>query len=239
MLDSGAGTALPVLRQHSWEKFTVPLRPCIMDRTAAAPTRRVSSLPQFNISTSTLAFDQHFTTNAKGILLLAEILTGMLVWILIGGTDYFRLSTLCWVMFVSILLWILTICLFIIYLTGVHSRIPQIPWTTLSLCFNCAAAALYLVTAVVEAFCVGQATRGRHNYNCWAASAVSAQMSMRALLVFASLLNNLRRGCAWSLRDPKVDQMILTEAERGQLTASWMMKNILPRCCVDFLQCLM
>ncbi|XP_016527728.1 CKLF-like MARVEL transmembrane domain-containing protein 8b isoform X1 [Poecilia formosa] len=142
-----------------------------MDRTAASPTRRVSPLPQFNISTSTLAFDQHFTTNAKGILLQAEILSGMLVWILIGGTDYFRLSALCWVMFVSILLWILTICLFIIYLTGVHSRIPQIPWTTLSLCFNCAAAALYLVTAVVEAVCVGQATRGRYNYNCWAASA--------------------------------------------------------------------
>ncbi|XP_043973798.1 CKLF-like MARVEL transmembrane domain-containing protein 8b isoform X1 [Gambusia affinis] len=174
MLDSGAGPALPVLRRHSWEKFTVPLCPCIMDRTAAAPNRRVSSLPQFNISTSTLAFDQHFTTNAKGILLLVEILTGMLVWILIGGTDYFRLSALCWVMFVSILLWILTICLFIIYLTGVHSRIPQIPWTTLSLCFNCAAAALYLVTAVVEAVCVGQATRGRHNYYCWAASAFFA-----------------------------------------------------------------
>ncbi|KAM4735276.1 LOW QUALITY PROTEIN: CKLF-like MARVEL transmembrane domain-containing protein 8b [Anableps anableps] len=160
---------LPLLQRHSWEKFTVPLCPCIMDRTAVVPTRRVSSLPQFNISTSTLAFDQHFN-NAKGILLLAEILSGMLVWILIGGTDYFHLSALCWVMFVTILLWILTICLFIIYLTGVHNRIPHIPWTTLSLCFNCSAAALYLVTAVIEAVIVNQAIRGRHNYRCWAAS---------------------------------------------------------------------
>ncbi|XP_047212668.1 CKLF-like MARVEL transmembrane domain-containing protein 8b isoform X1 [Girardinichthys multiradiatus] len=105
-----------------------------MDRTAVVPTRRGSSLPQFNTSTSTLAFDQHFTTNAKGILLLAEILSGMLVWILIGGTDYFHLSALCWVMFVAILLWILTICLLVIYLTRAHNRIPQIPWTTLCGC---------------------------------------------------------------------------------------------------------
>ncbi|MEQ2287659.1 hypothetical protein AMECASPLE_014942 [Ameca splendens] len=89
---------------------------CIMDRTAVVPTRRGSSLPQFNTSTSTLAFDQHFTTNAKGILLLAEI----------------------------------------------------------SLCFNCSAAALYLVTAVVDVITVNQAIRGRHNYNCWAASAFFA-----------------------------------------------------------------
>lgn len=140
----------------------------------------------------------------------------MLVWILVGGTDYFHLPALCWVMFLSILFWILTVSLFIIYLTGVHNRIPQIPWTTLvthkhmqilhkqaallfllktifpefcklflkpvilclclyqSLCINCIATALYLVTAVVDALSVNQDVRGRHNYNCWAASAVRA-----------------------------------------------------------------
>ena len=56
---------------------------------------------------------------------------GMLVWILVGGTEYFHLSALCWVMFVAILCWVLTICLFIMYLTGAHNRIPQVPWTTL------------------------------------------------------------------------------------------------------------
>lgn len=140
----------------------------------------------------------------------------MLVWILVGGTDYFHLPALCWVMFLSILFWILTVSLFIIYLTGVHNRIPQVPWTTLvthrhmqilhkqaallfllktifpefcklvlkpvilclclyqSLCINCIATALYLVTAVVDALSVNQDVRGRHNYNCWAASAVRA-----------------------------------------------------------------
>lgn len=64
-------------------------------------------------------------------VLFSPQLSGMLVWILVGGTDYFYLSALCWVMFVSILLWILTICLFVIYLTAFHNRMPQIPWTTL------------------------------------------------------------------------------------------------------------
>ncbi|XP_034731120.1 CKLF-like MARVEL transmembrane domain-containing protein 8b [Etheostoma cragini] len=127
-----------------------------------------------NVSTSTLAFDQHFTTTAQGILLLAEIVFGMLVWILVGGTEYFHLSALCWVMFLAILCWVLTVGLFLIYLTGIQNRILQVPWTTLSLCFSCSAAAVYLVTAVVDTLSVSQAVRGRHSYNCWAASAFFA-----------------------------------------------------------------
>ncbi|KAM4579632.1 CKLF-like MARVEL transmembrane domain-containing protein 8b isoform 2-T2 [Odontesthes bonariensis] len=153
---------------------TLALCPGIMERLAVGTTRRGPSLPPYNTSTSTLAFDQHFTTTARGILHLAEIVCGMLVWILVGGTDYFHLPALCWVMFVTISFWILTICLFIIDLTRAQNWIPRIPWTTLLLCFNCSAAALYLVTAVVEALTVNQAIRGRHNYNCWAASAFFA-----------------------------------------------------------------
>ncbi|XP_017265402.1 CKLF-like MARVEL transmembrane domain-containing protein 8b [Kryptolebias marmoratus] len=148
-----------------------------MDRTTVVSTRREPQLPQCNTSTSTLAFDQHFTTTTRGKLLLAEIVCGMMAWILVGGTDYFHLSALCWVMFVSILLWILTVCLFIIYLTGAHNRITHIPWNTVSLCFNCSAAGLYLVTAVVNALTVNWAVKGRHNYNCWAASAFFASLT--------------------------------------------------------------
>ncbi|KAM7420343.1 hypothetical protein PAMA_014861 [Pampus argenteus] len=145
-----------------------------MERDAVTLARRSPPVPEYNTSTSTLAFDQHLTTTPKGILLMAEIVCGMLVWILVGGTEYFHLSALCWVMFVSILCWVLTICLFIIYLTGAHNRIQQVPWTTLSLCLNSSATALYLVTAIVDAVSVNQAIRGRHNYNCWAASAFFA-----------------------------------------------------------------
>ncbi|XP_047454175.1 CKLF-like MARVEL transmembrane domain-containing protein 8b, partial [Mugil cephalus] len=153
------------------------LHQCIMERPAVATARRSPTVPDYNTSTSTLAFDQHFTTTGKGILLLAEIVCGMLVWILVGGTDYFHLSALCWVMFVAISFWVLTVCLFLIYLTGAHNRITQIPWTTVSLCFDCSATALYLVTAVVDALSVNQAIRGRHNYNCWAGSAFFASLT--------------------------------------------------------------
>ncbi|XP_042280456.1 CKLF-like MARVEL transmembrane domain-containing protein 8b [Thunnus albacares] len=145
-----------------------------MERDAVVLARRSPPIPEYNTSTSTLAFDQHFTMTAKGILLMAEIVFGMLVWILVGGTEYSSLPALCWVMFVSILCWVLTICLFIIYLTGVHNRIPQVPWTTVSLCVHGGATVLYLVTAVIDALSVTQAIRGRHNYNCWAASAFFA-----------------------------------------------------------------
>lgn len=56
---------------------------------------------------------------------------GMMVWILLGGTEYFHLSALCWVMFFATSCWVLTICLFIVYLTGAHSRMSQVPWTAL------------------------------------------------------------------------------------------------------------
>ncbi|KAM3872810.1 CKLF-like MARVEL transmembrane domain-containing protein 8b [Diretmus argenteus] len=148
-----------------------------MEGAAVVSARRSPSVPGYHLSTSTLAFDQHFTTTPRGILLLAELVCGLLVWILVGGTNYFHVSALGWVMFVAILYWVLTAFLFIIYLTGAHNRIPQFPWTTLSLCFDSSAVVLYLVTAVVDAFSVSQAIKGRHNYNCWAASTFFAFLS--------------------------------------------------------------
>ncbi|XP_003966005.2 CKLF-like MARVEL transmembrane domain-containing protein 8b [Takifugu rubripes] len=141
-----------------------------MERNAAISVHETPSGPERTIANSTLAFDQPFTTTAKGLLLLAEILSGTMVWILIAGTEYFHVPALCWVMFVAILFWLLTIFLFIIYLIGAHKRMPFVPWNTVSLCLNCSAAALYLLTAAIEALSVSQATRGRHNYRCWAAS---------------------------------------------------------------------
>ncbi|XP_041649980.1 CKLF-like MARVEL transmembrane domain-containing protein 8b [Cheilinus undulatus] len=167
-----------------------------MDRAAVVTSPRTPAAPECNISTSTLAFDQHFTTDIRGILFLAEIVFGMLVWILVGGTDYFLLPALCWVMFVSVLFWVLTLCLFVIYLTGVHHRIPQVPWTTLTLCLNCSATALYLVTAVVDAISVHQAIRGRHNYNCWAASAFFAFLTTLCY-TGSSYLNY----CSWKSKE--------------------------------------
>lgn len=55
---------------------------------------------------------------------------GLLVWTLIGGTEYFRVSAFGWVMFVAVFYWVLTVFFLIIYLTMAYTRIPQVPWTT-------------------------------------------------------------------------------------------------------------
>ncbi|XP_072317104.1 CKLF-like MARVEL transmembrane domain-containing protein 8b [Eucyclogobius newberryi] len=142
-----------------------------MDRAVMRSTSRGPALPQTSISS--LALNQPVMT-PKGLLLIAEILFGLLVWLLIGGTEYFHLPSLCWVIFVAILCWILTLILFIIYVTGVPTRAPNIPWTTLFFYVNTSATVLYFIAAVVNTATANEATRGRHNYKCWAASACFA-----------------------------------------------------------------
>lgn len=48
---------------------------CIMERPAAVPVHRSPSVPDYNTSTFTLAFDKHFTATAQGLLLQAEIVS--------------------------------------------------------------------------------------------------------------------------------------------------------------------
>ncbi|XP_070296136.1 LOW QUALITY PROTEIN: CKLF-like MARVEL transmembrane domain-containing protein 8 [Salvelinus sp. IW2-2015] len=122
-----------------------------------------------NFATSTLACDRHFFRTATGLLVFAEIVFGLLVWMLIAGTEYFRVSAFGWVMFVAILYWVLTVIFLIIYLTTAYNRIPQVPWTTVGLFFNSSATVMYLVAAAVDAASTA-AVKGRHNYNCWVAS---------------------------------------------------------------------
>lgn len=125
-------------------------------------------------STSTLAYDKLFICSANGLFTLIEIVFGLLVWMLVGGTDYLQVPALAWVMLVSVLCWILTVCLLLIGLISVHTRFPQIPWNTLVLCFNSMAAVLYTTAAVVDAASITQAIRGRHSYNSWIASTIFA-----------------------------------------------------------------
>ncbi|CAL8248476.1 unnamed protein product [Lota lota] len=147
-----------------------------MEGATEAPGRSPGPSPPDNISSlsSTLAFDQHLAASPKGLLLMAEITSGLLVWVLVGGTEYSHVPALGWVMFVAILYWVLTIGLFIVYLSRAHVRVTWVPWNTVSVCFNSSATVLYLVNAAVSAASVSRATRGRHNYNCWASSAFFA-----------------------------------------------------------------
>ncbi|XP_032264751.1 CKLF-like MARVEL transmembrane domain-containing protein 8 isoform X1 [Phoca vitulina] len=98
---------------------------------------------------------------------------GLLVWTLIAGTEYFRVPAFGWVMFVAVFYWVLTVFFLIIYITMTYTRIPQVPWTTVGLCFNGSAFVLYLSAAVVDASSVSP-ERDSHNFNSWAASSFFA-----------------------------------------------------------------
>ncbi|XP_044862866.1 CKLF-like MARVEL transmembrane domain-containing protein 8 [Mauremys mutica] len=124
-------------------------------------------------STSTLAYDREFLRTAPGVLMLAEIVLGLLVWTLIAGTEYFLYPAFGWVMFVAVFYWVLTVFFLIIYMTMTYTRIPQVPWTTMGLCFNGSAFILYLIAAIVDASSVTN-EQNSHNYNSWAASSFFA-----------------------------------------------------------------
>ncbi|KAJ8004863.1 hypothetical protein DPEC_G00140720 [Dallia pectoralis] len=132
-----------------------------------------SSRNSEDFTTSTLAYDRTFIHTAPGILVLAEIVFGLMVWTLIGGTEYFRVPAFGWVLFVAILYWVLTLIFLILYLTVVK-RIPRVPWKTVGLCFNGSATVMYAVATAVDAASISKGVRGRYNYNCWTASTIFA-----------------------------------------------------------------
>ncbi|XP_066539951.1 CKLF-like MARVEL transmembrane domain-containing protein 8b [Hoplias malabaricus] len=141
-----------------------------VDRENRASAR--SSLESGGLTHSTLAYDKGFLCTPAGALMLGETVCGLLVWTLLGGTEYLNVPALGWVMFVSVVCWVLTVCLLIMYLTTAHTKIPQVPWTVLGLCFNSSAAVLYVTAAVINAASVNQAIRGRYYYMSWLASTV-------------------------------------------------------------------
>ncbi|XP_063159998.1 CKLF-like MARVEL transmembrane domain-containing protein 8 [Candoia aspera] len=127
----------------------------------------------FSSSSSTLAYDKEFLKTIPGVLMVAEIVLGLLVWTLIAGTEYFLYPVFGWIMFVAVFYWILTLFFLIIYITMTYTRIPQVPWTTVGLCFNGSALLLYLIAAISEACAVTQELDS-HSYNSWAASSFFA-----------------------------------------------------------------
>lgn len=71
----GLGQELPLLQRQTDREHVARPRQCTMERHAMMPAYRSPSEPDCNISTSTLAFDQRFTTTAKGSLLSTEIVS--------------------------------------------------------------------------------------------------------------------------------------------------------------------
>ncbi|XP_077847488.1 CKLF-like MARVEL transmembrane domain-containing protein 8 isoform X2 [Macaca mulatta] len=138
-------------------------------RSHTVTTTASSFAENFSTSSSSFAYDREFLRTLPGLLIVAEIVLGLLVWTLIAGTEYFRVPAFGWVMFVAVFYWVLTVFFLIVYITMTYTRIPQVPWTTVGLCFNGSAFVLYLSAAVVDASSVSP-ERDSHNFNSWAAS---------------------------------------------------------------------
>ncbi|XP_053266390.1 CKLF-like MARVEL transmembrane domain-containing protein 8 [Podarcis raffonei] len=136
-------------------------------------TASSSFTANWSSASSTLAYDREFLRTLPGILMVAEIVLGLLVWTLIAGTEYFLYPVFGWVMFVAVFYWVLTLFFLIIYMTMTYTRIPQVPWTTVGLCFNGSAFLFYFIAAIVDA-CAVTKELDSHNYNSWAASSFFA-----------------------------------------------------------------
>nr|DBA24916.1 TPA: hypothetical protein GDO54_012509 [Pyxicephalus adspersus] len=141
-------------------------------RTQTVSTTTSSYCETFTTSAS-LAYDRSFISTVPGLLLLAEIVFGLLVWALIAGSEYFLYPAFGWVMFVAVFYWVLTVFLFILFITRAYTRIHKVPWTFVSLCFYGSAFVLYLIAAVVDAVSITKEIDD-HNYNSWTASAFFA-----------------------------------------------------------------
>ncbi|XP_038625745.1 CKLF-like MARVEL transmembrane domain-containing protein 8 isoform X1 [Tachyglossus aculeatus] len=144
-------------------------------RSQTVTTTASSATDHFSTASASFAYDREFLRTLPGLLILAEIVFGLLVWTLIAGTEYFRVPAFGWVMFVAVFYWVLTVFFLIIYMTMTYTRIPQVPWTTVGLCFNGSAFILYLIAAIVDASSVTK-EQDSHNYNSWAASSFFAFM---------------------------------------------------------------
>ncbi|XP_043298913.1 CKLF-like MARVEL transmembrane domain-containing protein 8 isoform X1 [Cervus canadensis] len=142
-------------------------------RSHTVTTTASSFAENFSTTSSSFSYDRDFLRTLPGLLIVAEIVLGLLVWTLIAGTEYFRVPAFGWVMFVAVFYWVLTVFFLIIYLTMTYTRIPQVPWTTVGLWFNGSAFALYLSAAIVDASSVSP-ERDSHNFNSWAASSFFA-----------------------------------------------------------------
>ncbi|GCC21044.1 CKLF-like MARVEL transmembrane domain-containing protein 8b [Chiloscyllium punctatum] len=133
-----------------------------------------SSTYTVSFSSTARGYDKAFLKTLPGLLMIAEIVLGLLVWILIASTEYFSVSAFGWVMFVAVFYWVLTVFFLIFYITMAYTKIPQVPWTTVGLSFNASATLMYLLASIVDAISIKQAQEGTHNYNSWVASTIFA-----------------------------------------------------------------
>ncbi|MBN3281889.1 PLLP protein, partial [Polyodon spathula] len=102
---------------------------------------------------------------------------GLLVWALIAGSTYIN-HAFGWVMFVSVTLWVITTCLFVVYFLGVPEKTQFVPWPIAMMIFNVNATVLYITAFITNAASVP--INGAADYNNLAAAAFFACLVMIA-----------------------------------------------------------
>ncbi|XP_052437801.1 plasmolipin [Carassius gibelio] len=100
---------------------------------------------------SILMADMDFIRSIPGILLIAEIFVGLLVWSLIASTIFTSNSAYVWVMIVSVTLWLLSIALFVVLLLRFYQSLPSVPWPLVLMVFYVVASVLYVTAFLADA----------------------------------------------------------------------------------------
>ncbi|XP_072356166.1 myelin and lymphocyte protein-like [Scyliorhinus torazame] len=88
-------------------------------------------------------------TNIPDALMLPELVFGALVWILVASINVFDQFSQGWVIFVSLLLFVLTLLLLICYFLGWPRS--STAWCFLDACYHGMAALFYSTAAVLQA----------------------------------------------------------------------------------------
>ncbi|XP_072551264.1 plasmolipin [Salminus brasiliensis] len=151
----------------------------------SSPQTQTTSWQLMNVS-----MDLNFFKTIPGILLIAEIVLGLLVWALIASAFYQYVAAYGWVMFVSVTLWILSIILFIILFLNIQQKLTSVPWPLVLLVFYGVATILYLTAFIANAASVSAYKYLSYHYNHMAASAffsIVVTLTYGASTVFAYL----------------------------------------------------
>ncbi|KAG9336947.1 hypothetical protein JZ751_029964 [Albula glossodonta] len=117
--------------------------------TSSPPSRGGTGFQSF--VSRYVSMDMDFIRTIPAILMLVEIVLGLLVWALIASSSYSNIPAYGWVMFVSVIFWLLTMFLFVVLFLGVRSRMSFLPWPLMLLIFNATAAVLYLTAFIANA----------------------------------------------------------------------------------------
>uniref|UniRef100_A0A8C4QJ14 MARVEL domain-containing protein n=1 Tax=Eptatretus burgeri TaxID=7764 RepID=A0A8C4QJ14_EPTBU len=93
---------------------------------------QTSSPPQLNnIVLLGLPVNVSHLRSVSGLMSIAQLVFGMLVWSIDAGIDYDRFRSFGWLLFVSLVFWIFTFNLLLCQVFSLFSKLPQVPWQLL------------------------------------------------------------------------------------------------------------